>query len=138
MRAAYMPRRQISQFGEKNAGKIPHHYVKVNGIEFDSQSEADRYMELLVLQKAGKISDLVCQPQWELIPAASVPADITRGRAEHFRKHVYTADFAYKDEKGNYIVEDVKSKRTREERDYRINRKLMWMLHGIYVVEELR
>lgn len=130
--------KQIKSYGERKSGRIPHNYVKVNGIEFDSQSEADRYVELLVLQKAGKISELTCQPQWELIPAASVPADITHGRTERFRKHVYTADFAYKDEKGNYIVEDVKSERTREERDYRINRKLMWMLHGIYVHEVIK
>lgn len=127
----YVPRAQMKSFGEKKSGKIPHHYTKVNGIEFDSQAEADRYMELLILQRAGKISNLICQPQWELIPpqkAEGHPA---------FRRHIYTADFQY-DRDGRTIVEDVKSKRTREERDYRINRKLMLMLKGIYVEEVLR
>lgn len=118
-------------YGEKRSGKIPHNYVKVNGIEFDSQSEADRYVELLVLQKAGVISDLVVQPHFDLIPAQKVPGK--RG----FRPHGYTADFQYVRD-GQTIVEDVKSKRTREERDYIINRKLMWMLHGIYVEEVLK
>lgn len=127
----YIPRAQMKSFGEKKAGRIPHNYTKVNGIEFDSQAEADRYMELLVLQKAGKISELQIQPQWELIPPQKVP-----GR-QSFRKHVYTADFSYIRD-GQLIVEDVKSKRTREERDYRINRKLMWMLKGIYVEEVLK
>ena len=35
-------------------------------------------------------------------------------------------------------MEDVKSVQTREERDYSINRKLMWMMLGIYVHEVVK
>ena len=113
-------------------GRIPHRKVKIDGIEFDSQAEAERYRELKLLQRAGRIKGLTCHPHYELIPTQRIA-----GR-ETLRKHSYTADFAYDDAQGRLHVEDVKSRRTRAERDYIINRKLMWMLHGIYVEEVLR
>ena len=121
----------IKTFGERRSGRIPHNYVRIGDEQFDSQAEADRYMELLVMQRAGRISELTCHPSFELIPAQKVPG--RRG----FRGHKYTADFSYQRD-GELVVEDVKSVRTREERDYVINRKLMWMLRGIYVEEVLR
>ena len=123
---------QIPNWGEKKSGKIAHEYVKMDGYTFDSQAEVDRYIELKLMQQKGIISELECQPKYELIPYQRVS-----GR-QGFRKHGYTADFRYKDENGNEIVEDVKSVRTREERDYIINRKLMYFLHGIYVREVIR
>lgn len=128
---SYKPRKQIQSYGERRSGRIPHNYVKIGGETFDSQSEADRYMELLVMQKAGIIRDLECHPHYDLIPSQKVPGK------PGFRAHGYTADFRYKRD-GDEIVEDVKSVRTREERDYIINRKLMWMLKGIYVTEVVR
>lgn len=121
----------IKSYGERRSGRIPHNYVKVGGETFDSQSEADRYMELKIMEKAGIISDLVCHPSFELIPAQKVPGQ--RG----FRGHRYTADFQYVRD-GETIVEDVKSVRTREERDYIINRKLMWRDLHIFVHEVVR
>lgn len=127
----YAQRKQIKSIGERRTGRIPHNYVKVGNEVFDSQSEADRYMELLVMQKAGIIKDLECHPHYDLIPSQKVPGH------QSFRAHGYTADFRYSRD-GEQIVEDVKSVRTREERDYIINRKLMWMLKGIYVHEVIR
>ena len=40
-----------------------------NGIRFDSQKEADRYGGLLLLQRAGIISDLQRQVKFTLLPA---------------------------------------------------------------------
>ena len=127
----YSQRKQIKSWGERNSGRIPHHYVRVGDETFDSQAEADRYMELRVMQKAGLITGLVCHPKFDLIPTQQVPGQ------KAFRPHRYTADFAYVRD-GQEIVEDVKSVRTREERDYIINRKLMWMFHHIYVHEVIR
>ena len=125
--------KQIKSWGERKSGRIPHNYVRVGSEEFDSQAEADRYMELRVMEKAGVIKALVCHPKFDLIPPQKVPGHPS------FRAHRYTADFAYIDVKtGEEIVEDVKSVRTREERDYIINRKLMWMINGIYVHEVVR
>ena len=39
-----------------------------DGMTFDSKHERDRYCELLILQKAGKISDLRCQVPFRLVP----------------------------------------------------------------------
>ena len=129
--AHFVSLKSLSGFGDKNAGRIPHERVKVGDEEFDSLAEKDRYLELLVMEKVGIISDLKCHPAWELIPTQKVPGRST------FRKHRYTADFSYIRD-GELVVEDVKSERTREERDYIINRKLMWMLKGIYVEEVIR
>ena len=128
---SYQKFKQQKTFGERSAGRIPHNYVKVGNETFDSQAEADRYMELLVGQKAGIISELECHPHFDLIPSQKVPGQ------RSFRPHGYTADFRYKRD-GEVVVEDVKSVRTREERDYIINRKLMFMIHGIYVHEVVR
>ena len=43
--------------------------VKVGGEVFDSRKEYDRWRELCLLQKAGKITDLERQVKFELIPA---------------------------------------------------------------------
>ena len=128
---SYKPIKTMKGYGERRAGKIPHNYVRVGDEVFDSQAEADRYMELLVLQKAGQIEELECHPRFQLIPAQKVPGHGS------FRGHRYTADFRYK-RGGDVIVEDVKSVQTREERDYSINRKLMWMMLGIYVHEVVK
>lgn len=122
---------QMKRMGEATKGRINHQRVVANGIEFDSKVEHDRYLELLVMERAGVITELECHPVWELIPPQKVPGK--RG----FRGHRYTADFRYMRD-GKMVVEDVKSVRTREERDYIINRKLMWMLKGIYVEEVVR
>ena len=45
----------------------------VNGIPFDSQKEACRFGELLLLLKAGKIKDLKLQPEFTLQEAFKTP-----------------------------------------------------------------
>lgn len=112
----------------------------VDGIAFDSKLEAYRYCELDLLQKAGKITDLELQKTFELIPAQYeyVPHGVDR-KGQPKRKKVcveravrYKADFCYKTEDGEYIVEDVKGFRTK---DYAIKRKLMLLVHGIKIRE---
>ena len=39
-----------------------------NGITFDSKRERDRYIDLLLLERAGEISELRLQVPFELIP----------------------------------------------------------------------
>ena len=112
-------------------GRIPHKRVRLYGHEFDSKAEAGRYLELRQQEKRGEISDLQLQPAFELIPTARVPHEKT------LRAHKYTADFQYV-RNGKIVVEDVKSDYTRKDREYNLNRKLMWMLKGIYVREVIR
>lgn len=98
----------------------------LDGMEFDSCKEANRYAELKLLQRAGEITDLRTQVKYTLIPAQKKPSGGTE------RACTYTADFVYRDKSGREIVEDVKGMRTQQ---YIIRRKLMLYLNGIEVKE---
>ena len=96
--------------------------VEIDGIKFDSTKEGERYLELKLLLKAGKIRDVQMQVEVELIPKQGGE-----------RACKYKADFVYHmADTGKMVVEDVKGKRTRE---YIIKRKLMLWRHGIKIVE---
>lgn len=97
----------------------------VDGIEFDSAREANRYAELKLMEKAGEISCLDLQTPFELIPAQL----LSDGSTE--RSCTYVADFSYWQD-GRFIVEDAKGKRTSE---YIIKRKLMKQVHNIEIRE---
>lgn len=114
--------------------------VTLNGIEFDSKKEAQRYGQLLLMQRAGHISDLELQKEYELIPSQYVnvcAADGTVKRRCAERAVKYVADFAYKCG-GETIVEDVKGYRDPKGGAYAkfvLKRKLMLYVHGIRVRE---
>jgi hypothetical protein len=97
----------------------------VGGIQFDSKKEADRYVVLTLLQKAGKITDLEVQVPFELIPSQKVDGLTVE------RPCVYKADFVYR-ENGKMVVEDTKGVKTK---DYIIKRKLMLHVFGIQIRE---
>ncbi len=102
-----------------------------NGEErvFDSQKEARRYDELLVLLRAGRIRELKLQVQYTL-QDSYISAEGNRVRAIR-----YVADFSYiRMDTGEAVVEDVKSKAT-ETRVYKIKKKLMQERFGICVLE---
>ena len=110
-----------------------------NGIWFDSAREADRYAELLLLQRAGKISDLRLQIKYVLIPAQYECYErygkngkrLKDGKRCIEKECAYIADFVYKEDCKD-VVEDVKGMRTKE---YLIKRKLMLWVHGIRIKE---
>jgi hypothetical protein len=79
----------------------------VNGIWFQSQAEGNRYVQLRLLEDAGRITSLRRQPRF-LLQEAFIDAD-----GNTVRKMEYNADFAYF-EPGNEheVVEDVKGKQT--------------------------
>lgn len=96
--------------------------TETDGITFDSRKEAQRYMELKMLEKAGEITDLELQKRFELVP-----------KQQGERPVVYVADFVYRDARsGALIVEDTKGCRTKE---YIIKRKLMLYRYGIKITE---
>jgi len=95
--------------------------ITVNGIKFDSKAEYKRFVELELLQKAGKIFDLQMQKDFELQPS------FQDNQGEKRRSIKYIADFVYK-ENGAIIVEDLKSKITAEDSTYIIKKKmLLWL-----------
>mgnify|MGYP004543162299 FL=1 len=78
--------------------------VLVDGEEFDSIRESQRYKELNLLERAGKIKNLELQPRFLL-------QDSFKKNGRTFRKIEYVADFKYI-ENGKTIVEDVKGMQT--------------------------
>lgn len=98
----------------------------IDGKTYDSHKEAHRHCELVMLQKAGKISDLREQVPFELIPKQ---CDENGKVVEHACK--YIADFVYI-QNGETVVEDTKGVKTEV---YKIKRKLMLYIHGIRINE---
>jgi hypothetical protein len=88
--------------------------MTIDGIRFDSKKEAKRYIELKMLEKAGKIKELKLQPVFLLQEGFH-----RNGKA--IRQITYRADFEYIDEKGQKVVEDVKGFKTDV---YKLKKKL--------------
>lgn len=94
--------------------------TEVNGILFDSKKEANRYKELLIMQKAGLIGLLEIKTVFELNPGGT-----------HSLK--YECDFEYVDSRtGERIIEDVKGMKTKV---YLKKKRLMWKVHKIQIKE---
>ena len=106
-------------------GKYRNVKTEENGIKFDSKKEANRYSELLLLERAGAITNLELQVPFELIPNQKINGKVVE------RACKYVADFCYI-ENGQRVVEDTKGFRTAE---YIIKRKLMLYVHGIRIKE---
>ena len=122
--------------------------VTYDGIEFDSKKEVKRYIELKELEAAGKISNLELQKVYTLIPAQFEETGevYTKGKKAGQAKRgkcieqavTYKADFAYIDENGVQVVEDVKGYRDPASGSYAryiIKRKMMLYFYGIKIVE---
>ena len=92
----------------------------VNGIKFDSKKEAARYVQLTILLKHGKITNLELQPKFDLM---------VNGTKCGF----YKADFRYIDEEKNEtIIEDVKGMKTPV---YNLKKKLIKAIYDIDIFE---
>ena len=102
-----------------NNNKYHNKKVIYNGIKFDSKKERDKYIELKQLEKAGIIKELELQPKFLLL-------DTIHYKSKTYPKTYYKADFKYFDnEKGKYIVEDVKSPITAKDKVYRLKIKML-------------
>lgn len=128
-----MPVKTKPKRNKYNAQKIV-----VDGVEFDSKKESQRYLVLKKAQENGVISSLTLQPKWDALPA----------KTEKYVKHLktkdkecvrtvvqpikYTADFSYMKD-GSLVVEDVKPCPSLLSRDVPLKIKLMKFFHGIQV-----
>ena len=93
--------------------------------KFDSMKEANRYAELLLLQKAGRVTDLRRQVKFVLIPSQTLK------NGKHVPPVSYVADFVYVRD-GHEVVEDCKGYKTAV---YQIKKKLMLYQYKIEIVE---
>ena len=76
----------------------------VDGIPFDSKLEAERFIQLKLLRKAGEISDLKLKPQFQIFKGYTDP-----DTGERHGSRYYEADFQYLDLRSHcVIVEDTK------------------------------
>ena len=114
--------------------------VTIEGINFDSEREAKRYLILKEYQNKGDISDLKLQVVYELIPAIKELKTVVL-KTKTIQKEVtiqqaitYRCDFTYvKDEK--LIVEDVKISPKMLPPEYKLKKKLLRYVHGIDIRE---
>lgn len=112
--------KQSKYRNEKATRRMPNGTIRT----FDSQKEARRYDELVLLLKAGEISDLRLQQTFTLQEGyISASGDAVRALT-------YKADFYYT-KGGKSIVEDVKGVKTEA---YKIKKKLM-QEKGITIIE---
>ena len=93
-------------------------------IKFASKKEADRYDDLLLMERAGQIKELELQPRFLI--AGPVVLDGKKHRARY-----YFADFSY-EEKGVRVYEDAKGMKLPM---YRLKRHLVMHLYGIEIRE---
>ncbi len=96
----------------------------IGDLKFDSEAEAQRYLELEIMEKAGQIANLELQPKFPII-------------INNVKICSYWADFRYDtlNEQGRpdrTIVEDVKGMRTDV---YKIKHKLAFAHLGVEVIE---
>lgn len=133
-----------------NKNKLHNRSITIDGITFQSIREGNRYCELKLLQRAGKIFNLELQKRYELIPAYYETVEtgeyykIGAKKGQPKTKKVcvelavdYVADFVY-EEGGKTIVEDSKGFRDTSSATYKVfvlKRKLMLHKYGIRVRE---
>lgn len=114
-------------FQRSRPSKYGNRKTRVFGITFDSKHEAERYMELRAMEKAGKIKGLELQKTFVLVPNQMDEYGHVVERAIK-----YVADFTYKMPDGRTVVEDAKGCRTEV---YKIKKKLMRYIFGIEIKE---
>lgn len=134
----------------RRSNKCGNRKITVNGITYDSKKEYKRHQTLMLLEKAGEITDLQRQVRFNLIPAQYETVEtgelykIGAKKGQPKTKQIcvekavdYVADFVYT-ENGKQIVEDVKGYRNPSTSVYAYfvtKRKLMLYIHGIKVRE---
>lgn len=94
-------------FARKTRNKYGAKKTQVGEVTFDSKKEAQRYMELQLLERAGEITDLRRQVKIDLM-GQHRPLYTRTGR-----KMRYTADFAYVED-GVEVIEECKGHWTRD------------------------
>lgn len=96
------------------------------GLKFDSEGEASRWGELLILERMGHISVLKRQVVYVLVPSVKFSNEPKAKPAIR-----YFADFSYMKD-GKQVIEDFKSEATKTP-EFRIKQHLMLHVHGIEI-----
>lgn len=103
--------------------------IVMDGIEFDSRLEANRYCQLKILERAREIKDLRIQVEFVIQPSY-------KKNNKTIRAIKYIADFVYYDvKKKKTIIEDTKGFRNEV---YRIKKKLFEYKYPDLEIVEIR
>lgn len=95
----------------------------VNGIRFDSKMEANRYLDLRLLEMGNQIYELSLQPKIPLMVNGQKIGD-------------YIGDFKYRESvTGDWVIEDVKSPYTKTP-VYRLKKKILATYEPPIVIKE--
>lgn len=116
--------------------------VEIDGFKFQSQAEADRYVELKWLQQAGEISGLEPHPYWNIeikgVHVCRVVADFlywekkTEPRLDGKGEHTLTS-LVVEDIKSRRLGKDGKEKFSTNTRASKIGQKLLFAVYGVEV-----
>ena len=97
----------------------------IDGITFASRLEADRYVQLKLLEKADEITGLQLQVEFQILKGWVHPETGEKIRSKH-----YVADFVYIDNATNkMVVEDTKGMETA---DFRLKWAIVKSLYPQY------
>lgn len=111
------------------ANKYGARKTQVNGILFDSKREANRYRELLLMQRAGIVKEIELQPQYVLIDKFK-----HKRTGKVIQPIKYTADFLVTYPDGHQEIEDAKGAITR---DYALRKKLFYNRYPELEIKEV-
>ena len=107
-------------FSRKTTSKYRNKKVAFDGIIFDSKREKDRYLELIMLEKANIVKDLKLQVPFILVD-----------KSKWGRAIKYIADFTYISN-DQLVVEDCKGFRTPV---YKLKKRLFSERYGVEIKE---
>lgn len=114
--------KNLYKYSVKTTSKYRNQKIVIEGIKFDSKKEGNRYLELKLLLKAKKISNLRLQVPYILIDKSKYGGKIT-----------YKADFVYYDNDiKKEVVEDVKGYKTDV---YKLKKRLLAERYNIEIQE---
>ncbi|MFA7308400.1 MAG: DUF1064 domain-containing protein [Hyphomicrobium sp.] len=98
----------------------------LDGVTFASKREMQRYAALKLFEKAGKITNLELQPEFQTFISG-----------KPFCK--FTADFSYWINDGTeQVIEDVKSSGTAKDTAYRLRKRAAELQYGFKVTEVVK
>ena len=115
---------EYKQLQQKGKSKYGAKKTEVDGIKFDSQKEANHYLELKLLERQGIIKDLRRQVRFELQPSY-------KKNGKTIKAISYVADFTYNQD-NKLIVEDTKGFRTEV---YKLKKKLFEHKYDLEIKE---
>ena len=123
---------QQQQQNYNKYNKYKNNRTEIDGIVFDSQKEAKYYLKLLILQKAGEVTDIECHPKYILQSAywkccKEVSVNIASKhicpycdkRMPKTSAVTYSADFKVTYSDGHIEIVDVKGVQTQSFKDKR-------------------